>query len=242
MFARGRTDRGHFVNVHRAGIYRRGGKRTLDLFLAGIMLVLLSPLIVALVIAVRALIGSPIFYRQRRPGLNGQDFVPIKFRTMTEARAVDGSLLPDADRLTSFGRLLRSLSLDEIPELLNVVRGEMSFVGPRPLLTTYLPRYTPRQARRHLVRPGITGWAQVNGRNNSTWEQRLCQDEWYVDNLSLALDLKILFMTLAAVVRREGVSADGHATMPEFLGASSRNIANGDRSEEPAPQPSAATK
>jgi lipopolysaccharide/colanic/teichoic acid biosynthesis glycosyltransferase len=138
---------------------------------------------------------------------------------MTDARAPDGSPLADAERLTRLGRLLRGLSLDEIPELLNVIRGEMSLVGPRPLLETYLSRYTARQARRHLVRPGVTGWAQVNGRNTTSWQQRLLLDEWYVDNVSLALDVRIMFLTVATILQREGISADGHVTMQEFLGA-----------------------
>jgi sugar transferase EpsL len=161
-----------------ADFYRRRGKRMLDLLLAGILLALLSPLIALVAAAARALTGSPILYRQNRPGLGGRLFELIKFRTMNDALAPDGRPLPDAERLTPLGRLLRRLSLDEIPELLNVVRGEMSLVGPRPLLEAYLPRYTARQARRHLVRPGITGWAQVNGRNTTTWDQRLLQDEW----------------------------------------------------------------
>ncbi|MGE5361475.1 MAG: sugar transferase [Bacteroidales bacterium] len=208
------------------GLYQRGGKRALDILLASLCLVLWSPLVIPLAVAVRVLIGSPILYRQRRPGLNGREFTLFKFRTMTETRAEDGSLLPDDRRLTRFGRMLRALSLDEVPELFNVLKGEMSLVGPRPLLTAYLPRYTPDQARRHLVRPGITGWAQVNGRNNTTWEQRFRLDTWYVDNLSLALDLKILVMTLRTVVRRDGISADGHATMPEFTGPPSADAAH----------------
>lgn len=205
--------------THRApGLYRRGGKRLADVLVAGGALVVLSPLLAALVIAVRVLIGSPVFYRQQRPGRDGRPFTLVKLRTMTDARSADGSLLPDAERLTRLGRWLRASSLDELPELTNVLRGDMSLVGPRPLLMKYLPLYTPRQARRHLVRPGITGWAQVNGRNATTWEQRLLHDEWYVDHMSLGLDVEILLRTLRAVVAREGISADGHATMPEFTG------------------------
>ena len=163
-------------------------------------------------------IGAPVFFRQQRPGLHGQPFQMVKFRTMTDARDASGALLPDADRLTPFGRFLRSSSLDELPELWNVVAGDMSLVGPRPLLMRYLPLYTPEQARRHAVRPGVTGWAQVNGRNAISWEQKFAYDVWYVDNLSLWLDLKILGLTVRKIVVREGISQAGQATMEEFRG------------------------
>ena len=163
-------------------------------------------------------IGAPVFFRQQRPGLHGQPFQMVKFRTMTDARGPDGALLPDAERLTPFGRFLRSASLDELPELWNVLRGDMSLVGPRPLLMEYLPLYTPEQARRHAVRPGITGWAQVNGRNALSWEEKFALDVWYVDHQSLALDIRILWLTARKVLAREGISAAGEATMGKFTG------------------------
>ena len=176
------------------------------------------PILVGVAASVRFAIGSPVLFRQTRPGLNGEEFEMVKFRTMTNARGPDGQLLPDAERLTSFGRFLRSSSLDELPELWNVLRGDMSLVGPRPLLMRYLDRYTPEQARRHEVRPGITGLAQVSGRNAISWDEKFALDVWYVDHRSLALDLKILVQTVLKVVRRDGVSAADHATMPEFMG------------------------
>lgn len=194
-------------------------KRLLDLtvvFVIGLPMVVVG---LALAAVVRLKLGSPVLFSQVRPGLHGHPFRLIKFRTMTDARDESGRVLPDAERLTGFGRMLRASSLDELPELWNVLRGEMSLVGPRPLLMQYLDRYTPRQARRMEVRPGITGWAQVNGRNALSWEERFELDVWYVDNRSLLLDLKILALTALSVVRREGVSAQGHATMPEFLGS-----------------------
>jgi sugar transferase EpsL len=191
-------------------------KRLLDLGGALTGLVLLSPVLLATALAVRLRLGTPVLFRQTRPGLHGAPFELLKFRTMTDVRDADGRLLSDAERLTPLGRLLRSTSLDELPELLNVLRGEMSLVGPRPLLMDYLPHYTPEQARRHEVRPGITGWAAVQGRNSTSWERRLQLDVWYVDHRSLGLDLKILLLTVVKVVRREGISAEGHATMPRF--------------------------
>ena len=199
-------------------MYRRFGKRLFDLAVGLPALILLSPLLAALALAVRVKLGSPVLFRQVRPGLGGKPFTLVKFRTMTGARDAEGKLLPDAVRLTRFGRFLRSSSLDELPELLNVVRGEMSLVGPRPLLMQYLDRYTPEQARRHTVRPGITGWAQVNGRNAITWEEKFALDVWYVDNVSLQSDVRILARTLASVVKREGISQAGQATMEEFKG------------------------
>ncbi|RAR27439.1 sugar transferase [Pseudomonas sp. MDMC224] len=168
---------------------------------------------------VRRNLGSPIFFTQMRPGLGGKPFVMYKFRTMSDARDSEGKLLPDDQRLTRFGKFLRSTSLDELPELWNVIKGEMSLVGPRPLLMKYLELYTPEQARRHEVKPGITGWAQVNGRNALTWEEKFKLDVWYVDNWTLTLDLRILWLTILKVVRRDGISAAGHATMPEFRGS-----------------------
>lgn len=198
--------------------YRSGGKRLLDLVLTVPALVLAAPLMGGLAALVRLRLGTPVLFRQQRPGRGGAPFTILKFRTMTDRRDAEGRLLPDAERLTRLGRFLRSTSLDELPELWNVVRGEMSLVGPRPLLMEYLDRYSPEQARRHEVRPGITGWAQVNGRNATSWAERLAMDVWYVDHVSLALDLKILLRTLRSVLRREGISAEGHATMPVFRG------------------------
>ena len=189
-----------------------------DVVVSALGLVLLSPVLAVLGVLVAVKLGRPVLFRQQRPGLHGHPFTLVKFRTMTDERGPDGRLLPDAQRLTSFGRFLRSTSLDELPELWNVLRGEMALVGPRPLLQAYLPRYSVHHARRHEVRPGITGWAQVNGRNATTWQERLDMDVWYVDHRSMRLDCTILWRTLLAVVRRQGVSADGHATMPEFKG------------------------
>jgi lipopolysaccharide/colanic/teichoic acid biosynthesis glycosyltransferase len=181
-------------------------------------LVLISPLLLVLGVAVLLRHGRPIFFRQTRPGLHGEPFKLYKFRTMTDVRDLQGRLLPDEQRLTRLGRFLRSLSLDELPELINVLRGEMSLVGPRPLLMQYLERYTLEQARRHEVLPGITGWAQVHGRNVIEWERKFRLDVWYVDHWSLWLDVRILFMTLWKVLRREGISQPGHATAEEFMG------------------------
>ena len=194
-------------------------KRSIDFLLSFIALVALSPLLLLLGILVRLLLGSPVLFRQTRPGLGGRPFRLIKFRTMTDGTDIDGVLLPDSERLTAFGRMLRATSLDELPELWNVLKGDMSLVGPRPLLMEYLDLYTAEQARRHEVRPGITGWAQVNGRNALSWEDKFALDTWYVDNRSLWLDLKILLMTLVSVVRRDGVSQQGHVTMEPFRGS-----------------------
>ena len=204
-----------------ASPYSRWVKPALDRAIAGVALGALSPVVVGVALLVRRKLGSPVLFRQVRPGLGGRPFEMVKFRTMTDARGPDGHPLPDADRLTPFGHFLRSSSLDELPELWNVLRGEMSLVGPRPLLERYLDRYTPEQARRHDVRPGITGLAQVSGRNALSWEDRFALDVWYVDHQSLLLDLKILARTVLKVIGREGVSAAGHATMPEFTGPSS---------------------
>lgn len=191
-------------------------KRGFDLIVSLTALLLLAPLLLLLALLVRWKLGAPVLFSQRRPGLRGRVFTLWKFRTMTDACAADGRLLPDAERLTAFGRWLRGTSLDELPELLNVVRGDMSLVGPRPLLVRYLERYSPEQARRHEVRPGLTGWAQINGRNASSWAERLRLDVWYVDHRGFWLDLRILARTVALVCRREGIHAPGEATMPEF--------------------------
>ncbi len=193
-------------------------KRLFDLTAALLGLAALALPLLALIALVRIKLGRPVFFRQTRPGLHGRPFQMVKLRTMTDARGPDGALLPDADRLTPFGRFLRSTSLDELPELWNVLRGDMSLVGPRPLLMEYLPLYTPEQARRHAVRPGITGWAQVNGRNALSWEEKFALDVWYVDHQSLALDIRILWLTARKVLAREGISAAGEATMGKFTG------------------------
>lgn len=193
-------------------------KRLFDLLLSfGLLLALALPLLLLWAL-VRRKLGSPVLFRQVRPGLHGRPFMMVKFRTMTDERGADGELLPDARRLTSFGRFLRATSLDELPELWNVLRGEMSLVGPRPLLMEYLPLYSPEQARRHEVRPGITGWAQVNGRNALSWEERFKLDIWYVDHRSLWLDLRILWLTVRKVLVREGISEQGEATMSRYTG------------------------
>lgn len=195
------------------------GKRLFDLVLTIPGLLLIAPILVVIAVLVRVKLGSPVLFKQIRPGLHGEPFTLYKFRTMTDARSSDGKLLPDSERLTRMGRFLRSTSLDELPELWNVIRGEMSLVGPRPLLMQYLKRYTPRQARRNEVRPGVTGWAQVNGRNALSWEDKFRLDVWYVDNRNLKLDLKILWMTMVKVFRREGISGGGTETMTEFMGS-----------------------
>jgi sugar transferase EpsL len=198
--------------------YVRGGKRVFDLLLVGPAILLLLPLLGLIAILVRVKIGSPILFHQERPGLHGQPFTLYKFRTMTDARDSNGHLLADAQRLTAVGRFLRGTSLDELPEFWNVFKGDMSLVGPRPLLMHYLPLYSPEQIRRHEVRPGVTGWAQVNGRNALTWQQKFERDVWYVDNVSFWLDLRILAMTVWMTLRREGISQDGHVTSAEFTG------------------------
>lgn len=201
-------------------IYRRYGKRLIDIVVALTLLVFILPIIGIIALIIWITMGRPILFRQYRPGLYGRPFQIYKFRTMTNARDSKGNLLPDECRLTRFGKWLRRTSLDELPELWNVLKGEMSIVGPRPLLMEYLPRYTPEQARRHEVKPGITGWAQINGRNAISWEEKFKHDVWYVDNWSIWLDIKIIFITLIKVLRGEGISARGHATMPEFKGSS----------------------
>ncbi len=194
-------------------------KRAIDLGAAALGLVILSPVLLTLALLIRARLGAPILFRQTRPGLHARPFTIYKFRSMRDARDAHGNPLPDAERLPPLGRFLRSTSLDELPELWNVLRGDMSLVGPRPLLLEYLPLYSDEQARRHEVRPGITGWAQVNGRNAIGWEDRFALDVWYVDNKSLWLDLRILARTLKRVVTREGISHAGEATMTRFTGS-----------------------
>jgi len=193
-------------------------KRLLDLLITIPGIILVSPLLGLVALLVWLRLGPPVLFRQVRPGFRGEPITIYKFRTMTNSYDEDGELLPDSERLTRLGRFLRSLSLDELPELINVLRGEMSLVGPRPLLMQYLDRYTQEQARRHDVLPGITGWAQVNGRNVLTWEDKFRFDVWYVDNWSLGLDIKILFLTFWRVLQREGISQPGHATAEEFMG------------------------
>jgi len=194
-------------------------KRSFDFLLAFLALLILGIPLLFLAWQVHRKLGSPVFFYQQRPGLGAQPFMMVKFRSMTNARDVNGKLLPDADRLTSFGRFLRATSLDELPELWNVLKGEMSLVGPRPLLMDYLPLYSPEQFRRHEVRPGITGWAQINGRNGLSWNEKFSFDVWYVDNHSLLLDVKILFLTVRKVLMRDGINAAGEVTMPQFTGA-----------------------
>jgi lipopolysaccharide/colanic/teichoic acid biosynthesis glycosyltransferase len=198
-------------------------KRLFDLLLASMALIFLALPLLALFWLVRRKLGSPVLFSQVRPGLHAKPFTMVKFRTMTDERGPDGALLPDAQRLTPFGRFLRASSLDELPELWNVLRGDMSLVGPRPLLMEYLPLYTPEQARRHEVRPGITGWAQVNGRNAISWADKFALDVWYVDHSSLWLDVKILWRTVRKVLVRDGISAEGEATMPAFKGSQPEN-------------------
>ncbi len=193
-------------------------KRVFDLLTAGLLLLLLFPLLLITALLVWAAHGSPVLFRQQRAGYKGRPFWIYKFRTMTNRTGPDGNLLPDSERLTRLGRFLRSTSLDELPELLNVLRGEMSLVGPRPLFVKYLPLYSAEQMRRHDVYPGITGWAQVNGRNAITWEEKFALDLWYVDHWSFWLDIKILFLTLWKTLKREGISQPGHPTMEEFKG------------------------
>lgn len=197
-------------------------KRLVDIVGAGTGLILLSPVIALCAIAVARSMGRPVLFRQQRPGQGGRPFGMFKFRTMSDARDADGRLLSDGERLTRVGRLLRSSSLDELPELWNVLKGDMSLVGPRPLLVAYLDRYTPEQARRHDVKPGVTGWAQVNGRNAISWDEKFALDTWYVDNRSFWLDLKILYATVMQVVRRKDINSAEAATMPEFLGSGDR--------------------
>lgn len=193
-------------------------KRIFDFFMALFLLIVLSPLRILLAVMVRTVLGSPVLFKQVRPGRHGKPFELYKFRTMSNLRGTDGNLLPDEVRLTKFGSLLRKTSLDELPQLINILKGEMSLVGPRPLLMEYLPLYTSEQARRHEVKPGITGWAQVNGRNALSWEEKFKLDVWYVDNYSIWLDLKIIGLTMLKVVKGEGISRQGHATTNKYRG------------------------
>ena len=199
-------------------MYRAIGKRCFDLVFAGIGLAVLAPVLLGVALVARLIMGAPVCFRQLRPGYLGRPFTLVKFRTMRNGIASE----PDAARLTAFGRFLRSSSLDELPELWNVVKGDMSLVGPRPLLVHYLDRYTPEQARRHELRPGVTGLAQVRGRNSLGWEERFALDVWYVDHCSFALDVQILALTIWNVISRRGISAPGHATAQEFMGSGSR--------------------
>ena len=194
-------------------------KRLMDVLLSVMALVLLAPVMLAVAIAVRLTLGSPVLFRQARPGLHGTPFGLMKFRSMTDARDNVGDLLPDSQRLPVFGQFLRRTSLDELPELFNVIRGQMSLVGPRPLLVEYLPLYTPQQARRHEVRPGLTGWAQINGRNTITWVDKFTYDVWYVDHRSLRLDIYIMWRTLSLAARGTGVSGEGSTTVLPFRGS-----------------------
>jgi lipopolysaccharide/colanic/teichoic acid biosynthesis glycosyltransferase len=199
-------------------VHARSIKRAFDVAASAVGLVVTSPVLIAGALAVRATLGPPAFFTQERVGVGGRPFRVIKFRTMSDARDKDGNLLPDEERLTGVGRFVRSSSLDELPQLWNVLRGEMSIVGPRPLLVRYLARYSPEQARRHEVRPGITGWTQVRGRNANSWEEKFALDLWYLDHWSLWLDARILALTVLRVLQRQGISREGHATMPEFMG------------------------
>ncbi|WP_328285143.1 sugar transferase [Paenibacillus alkaliterrae] len=196
-------------------------KRIFDFVTASTLLIILAPIILLTAMMVRIKLGSPIVFRQKRPGLHGVPFYVYKFRTMTDEKDSLGQLLTDQLRLTAFGAFMRKYSLDELLQLINVIKGELSLIGPRPLLMDYLPLYTEEQARRHLVKPGITGWAQINGRNATSWEERFERDVWYVENQSFRLDMKILLLTVKKVIRSEGVSNAGHATMPIFLGTTS---------------------
>lgn len=203
---------------HKKGIYEVVIKRVFDFVLSLLAIIILSPVMLVTAILVRTKLGSPIIFHQDRPGLDGKVFHMYKFRSMTNERDENGELLPDEVRLTNFGRKLRSTSLDELPELFNILKGDMSIVGPRPLLVRYLPRYNERQARRHEVRPGFTGYAQVNGRNSITWEDKFEKDVYYVEHISFLLDIKIIFQTVGTVLKRDGITSATSATMEEFMG------------------------
>lgn len=209
---------------HRS-IYQQFVKRPLDLLAGVLTLIAISPLLLVIYVLLRLTIGAPVVFRQTRPGYHGRPFIIYKFRTMSDRRDHSGRLLPDEMRVTRVGQIVRSSSLDELPEIFNVLRGEMSFVGPRPLLMQYLDRYTAEQARRHEVVPGITGWAQVHGRNALTWERRFDLDVWYVDHQSFVLDVRILGLTFWKVIKREGISQDGYVSAPEFRGSDPANAA-----------------
>ncbi len=204
---------------HKKGAYEKYIKRPVDFILSLLALIVLSPILLIVAVLVRIKLGSPVIFKQQRPGLNGEIFNMYKFRTMTDERDENGELLPDEERLKEFGKKLRSTSLDELPELWNIVRGDMSLIGPRPLLVKYLPRYNAHQARRHEVRPGVTGYAQINGRNSITWEKKFDLDVEYVDNVTFVGDLQIIFKTIKTVLMREGISSDSSVTMEEFAGS-----------------------
>ena len=208
-------------------IYRKYIKRFLDIILSGIAIVVSSPVMGITALLVRLKLGSPVLFKQERPGLNGRIFKMYKFRTMTDARDANGELLSDEERLTSFGKALRSTSLDELPEFINIFKGDMSFVGPRPLLVRYLPRYSEEQRHRHDVLPGLTGLAQVNGRNALSWEKKFEYDVEYAKNVSFILDMKIIFKTVAKVLKRDGISEAGNATMTEFMGNEAEKTGDG---------------
>ena len=209
------------MSGHKKGFYEKFIKRPQDFLCALLAIIVLSPVMLVTAILVRTKLGSPIIFKQERPGLNGKIFTLYKFRTMTDKKDEDGNLLPDEERLTNFGKKLRSTSLDELPELFNILNGDMAVVGPRPLLVRYLPRYNEHQARRHEVRPGFTGYAQVNGRNSITWEDKFDKDVYYVDHVTFLGDWKIIFQTVGTVLKREGISSDTSATMEEFMGSKS---------------------
>ena len=206
------------MSGHKKGFYEKFIKRPQDFLCALAAIIVLSPVMLITAILVRTKLGSPVIFKQERPGLNGKVFMLYKFRTMTDEKDAEGNLLPDEVRLTGFGKKLRSTSLDELPELFNILKGDMAVVGPRPLLVRYLPRYNAHQARRHEVRPGFTGYAQVNGRNSITWEDKFDKDVYYVDHVTFLGDWKIIFQTVKTVVKREGISSDTSATMEEFMG------------------------
>ena len=206
------------MSGHKKGFYEKFIKRPQDFLCALLAIIVLSPVMLVTAILVRTKLGSPIIFKQERPGLNGKIFTLYKFRTMTDKKDEDGNLLPDEVRLTNFGKKLRSTSLDELPELFNILNGDMAVVGPRPLLVRYLPRYNKHQARRHEVRPGFTGYAQVNGRNSITWEDKFDKDVYYVDHVTFLGDWKFIFQTVGTVLKREGISSDTSATMEEFMG------------------------
>ncbi len=210
------------MNRHKKGFYERFIKRPQDFLCALAGIIVLSPVIAVTAVLVRIKLGSPVIFHQERPGLDGKVFCLYKFRTMTDAKDADGNLLPDEVRLTGFGKKLRSTSLDELPELFNILKGDMAVVGPRPLLVRYLPRYNAHQARRHEVRPGFTGYAQVNGRNSITWEEKFDKDVEYVDHVTFLGDWKIIFQTVGTVLKREGISSDTSATMEEFMGSDTK--------------------
>ena len=208
-------------------IYRKYVKRLLDILLSGLALIVSSPVMLVTALLVRLKLGSPVLFKQDRPGLNGRIFKMYKFRTMTDRRDENGELLSDEERLTAFGKTLRATSLDELPEFINIFKGDMSFVGPRPLLVRYLPRYNEEQRHRHDVLPGLTGLAQVNGRNALSWEKKFEYDVEYARNVSFALDMKIIFMTVGKVLKRDGISSAAHATMPEFMGSGKEQTGDG---------------